>query len=42
MKATLVAEPEEQYRDWVKGQSKSRPLGDRSEEPIWKYWRENQ
>jgi cytochrome c oxidase subunit 2 len=37
MQATLVAESEADYKTWFDGQA---PLGDRSEDQMWKWWRE--
>ena len=40
MQATLVAESEADYRDWLAEQAKSNPLGDPREDDMWKFWRE--
>jgi cytochrome c oxidase subunit 2 len=42
MQATLIAESEAEYSDWVGKQSKDNPLGDPKEDDIWKFWREHQ
>lgn len=40
MQGTLIAESDADYRAWVAEQAKSNPLGDRSEDSMWKWWKE--
>ncbi len=40
MQGTLTALSQADYEKWVSEESKKSPLGDRSEDKIWKFWRE--
>ncbi len=40
MQAKMTAVSDKDYGDWVKAQSESSPLGDRSEDRMWKWWKE--
>jgi cytochrome c oxidase subunit 2 len=40
MQATMTAVSDAEYVEWVKEQAKS-PLGDRREDRMWKWWKEN-
>lgn len=42
MQATLIAESAADYGKWVEDQGKSNPLGDPTQDDMWKYWRETQ
>jgi cytochrome c oxidase subunit 2 len=42
MQATLIAESEADYKSWVDKESKENPLGNPADDPMWKWWREQQ